>query len=288
MSFIPWSAGQFFGRKLGKLLSRLPMDRIMISQDNLQTIFGEEKKRSELIELNQRVLMHFAQFFFEIPHILRLKSNNLAKYVVFDQEENLFSALRKKKGVIILTAHFGNWELASAAIRLHTKENFTVVARPIDFLPADQLVTTIRTRCGTEIIPKKRSMRIILKALRANKCVGILLDQNVDWYDGVFVPFMGKTACTNKGLALIALKTKVPVIPLFSIKQPDGRYRIIFEKEMELVRSGDNIKDIEANTKRFTAKIESYVKQYPEQWFWFHRRWKTKSYDPIPTDFYKN
>jgi len=113
--------------------------------------------------------------------------------------------------------------------------------------------------------------------------VGILLDQNVDWYDGVFVDYFGRPACTNKGLALLALKTGAPVIPVFLIR--DGK-RFIFhcEPEVPLVRTGDKIKDIEVNTERFTKIIESFVSRYPEQWFWLHQRWKTRPYHPWPKD----
>ena len=108
--------------------------------------------------------------------------------------------------------------------------------------------------------------------------VGILLDQNVDWYEGVFVPFLGKPACTNKGLALLARKTGAPVIPVFSVKQADGRYRIIFEKELPAIDTGGGTGDMEENTRQYNRVIERYVMRFPDHWFWFHRRWKTKPY----------
>jgi KDO2-lipid IV(A) lauroyltransferase len=96
------------------------------------------------------------------------------------------------------------------------------------------------------------------------------------------VKFLGRWACTNKGLALLALKTGAPVIPLFSIRQNDGRYCIIFEDEVKPIHTGDKTKDIEENTALYTRIIERYVQKYPDQWFWFHRRWKTRMYWPIP------
>jgi hypothetical protein len=123
----------------------------------------------------------------------------------------------------------------SAAMSLWFKTDGIAVARPVDFAPAEQLLLRLRTRFGTEIVPKKKAMKKLLMGTRENKAMGILLDQNVDWYEGVFVPFMGKPACTNKGLALIAMKTGAPVIPVFSARQPDGRYRVVFEKEVDLV-----------------------------------------------------
>jgi KDO2-lipid IV(A) lauroyltransferase len=124
-------------------------------------------------------------------------------------------------------------------------------------------------------------MRRIMNALRKNKIVGILLDQNVDWYDGAFVNFLGRLACTNKGLALLAMKTGSPVIPIFSMREAGGRYRVVIEKEIELIRTGDKTRDVEDNTALFTNMIENYIRKYPDQWFWFHKRWKTKNYCEI-------
>ena len=112
--------------------------------------------------------------------------------------------------------------------------------------------------------------------------IGILLDQNVDWYQGAFIPFLGRWACTNKGLALLARKTGTPVIPVFAVRDGNGRHRMVFEKEIELRKTGDKIRDIEDNTALFNGMIESYVRKHPDQWLWFHRRWKTKNSWPWP------
>lgn len=284
LSLIPFRAGQFLGRVLGRAFARVPLGRKMVSLDNLHQVFGRHMSEPEIEDLNRRIIMHFGQMLFEVPHILRLRPGNLNKYVVFQNEENLLSAIKKGKGGFVLTAHFGNWELMSAATSLGFATNGSVVARPLDFPPADRLIRDLRSQFGTEIIPKQRALRRIMRAIKENRLVGILLDQSVDWYEGVFVPFMGIPACTNKGLAFMALKTGAPVVPIFSIRQPDGRYRIVFEKEVELVRTGDKLRDIEENTALFTSIIEKYVRQYPEQWFWFHRRWKTKNSCILPDD----
>jgi KDO2-lipid IV(A) lauroyltransferase len=139
---------------------------------------------------------------------------------------------------------------------------------------------------GTEIIPKQRSMRKLLSSLKTNKIIGVLLDQNVDWYEGVFVNFFGRPACTNKGLALVALKTGVPVVPIFSAKARDGRYRVMIGKEVDLIRTGDKLRDVQENTALFTNIIERHIREHPEQYFWFHKRWKTKNYCPLPPGYF--
>jgi KDO2-lipid IV(A) lauroyltransferase len=282
MSRIPLPVGQFFGRMLGRIFAALGTRRINSSLENLNYIFGDRMGEGKIYRLNKRVLMHFGEMLFEVPHILRLSHETLDRYVVFENEENLLYAMRKGKGVFVLTGHFGNWELMSAAITLCFAPDGAIVARPIDFSILDRLINHLRSRFGAEVIPKQRAMKSLLMAARKNKVVGILLDQNVDWYEGVFVQFLGRQACTSKGLALVAQKTGSSVVPAFSVRQSDGRYRVIFEKELELVNTGDKIRDLEENTALFSNIIEKYVRQYPDHWFWFHRRWKTKSYCPFP------
>lgn len=285
LSLVPIRIGQGIGRMLGSVLAAVLKGRVTSSLNNLRYVFDDAMSESELIALNGRIIAHFTQMLFEAPHILRLTPRNLDRYVVFENEDALSRAIAKGRGVFMLTAHFGNWEFMSAATALGLHAKNAVVVRPADFEPADRLLTILRSRFGTEIIPKRRAMKKLLSVKKENKVIGILLDQNVDWYEGVFVPFFGKPACTNKGLALVALRTGSPVVPIFSVRQPDGRFRIIFEDEVVLKRSGDKIKDIEENTALFNQIIEKYVRRYPDHWFWFHKRWKTRPYCELDRQF---
>jgi KDO2-lipid IV(A) lauroyltransferase len=276
LGFIPFSVAQFIGKMAGTLAFMVPMSRKKVALENILCSFDGMMTRTEARKLLRKVYLHFGQMFLEVPHAMRLSPQNIHKYVVFDSEQNLRDALAKGKGVLALTGHFGNWELMAAAVAMHFG-NSSVVARPLDFKPADQLMIDLRSRYGSEIIPARRGMRHLIRAARRNKIIGILLDQNVDWYDGTFVDFLGRPACVNKGLALLALKTGAPVIPFFSVRDKSGRYRIIIGKEVALIRTGDKTRDIEDNTALFTSIIESYVRKYPHHWFWFHKRWKTRN-----------
>jgi KDO2-lipid IV(A) lauroyltransferase len=138
------------------------------------------------------------------------------------------------------------------------------------------MVEQLRMRTGNQAIPKQKAMGQILRLLKAGEIVGILLDQNMAWQEGVFVDFFGEKACTNTGMALLALKTGTPVLPAFNIRQKDGRYRVVIEPEIPLVRTGDKERDVTENTQRFTQIIERYVRNYPDQWLWLHQRWKTR------------
>ena len=282
LGLIPIRLGQFLGRMLGRFLGIAAVGPMKTSLNGLRMVFGDRMSEEQLRKLNRGVMIHFAQMIFEVPHVFKLNLENLHRYVYFENEAVFAEALARGKGCFILTGHFGNWELMSAAMSLHFKTDGIAVARPVDFAPAEELLLRLRTRFGTEIVPKKKAMKKLLMGARENKTMGILLDQNVDWYEGVFVPFMGKPACTNKGLALIAMKTGAPVLPVFSARQPDGRYRVVFEKEVDLVRTGSKISDTEENTACFNRIINKYIYWYPEQWFWFHKRWKTRPSCPFP------
>ncbi|UCF81931.1 MAG: lysophospholipid acyltransferase family protein [Desulfobacteraceae bacterium] len=281
MSYVPLRIGQSMGKMLGAVFAIIPIKRTAESLDHIQQSFGNSMSRAEAKKLNRRVIMHFGQMLFEVPHIMKLSPRNLSKYVVFGNEENLLRALEKGKGAFILTGHFGNWELMAAAMAVRFGVGGAVVARPIDFQPLDLLMNELRSRFGTEIIMKQRGMRRVLATIKENRVVGILLDQNVDWYDGVFVKFLGRWACTNKGLALLAMKTNAPVIPVFPVRQKDGRYQIFIEPEVELIKTGDKTKDVEENTARYTNVIDRWARAHPDQYFWFHRRWKTRPYCPL-------
>ena len=285
MSYIPIPVSGFFGKMIGTAAFMVPSERKAVALDSIQKSFIGAVDSEGAKRIIRKVFIHFGRMLFEIPHILRMNRDNLSRYAVFENEVNLLNALEKGKGVFILMAHFGNWELLSAALPMSFKRTAMVV-RPIDYPPFAKLVSGLRTRFGGEIIDKKGAMRRLLKAVKEEKIVGILLDQNVDWYEGVFVKFLGRWACTNKGLALIALRTGTPVIPVFPVRQGSGRFRIIFGEEVPLIRTGDKTRDVEDNTALFTAILEEYIRKYPDQWFWFHRRWKTRPYCSLPESFF--
>lgn len=285
ISRIPLPLGQFMGKLLGTLLSMVPSTRTSIVVENIRRAFKGTGREANPKRLTRKIFMHFGQMLFEVPHILKMSPEDIERLVVFQGMENLHEAVEKGRGVFILTAHFGNWELMSAALSARLKDP-AIVVRPIDFQPFERFMQELRTRFGTGIIPKQKAMRRLLEAMKHKRVVGILLDQNVDWYEGVFVNFLGARACTNKGLALVALKTGAPVVPVFSVRQKDGRFRIIVEPELSLIRTGDKIKDIEENTALFTAVIEKYIRHYPDHWFWFHRRWKTLPYCRLPETYF--
>ena len=151
-----------------------------------------------------------------------------------------------------------------------------IVYRPLDNKIIDNIVEYVRTMQGNELIPKGGSGKQIMELLKENNIIGILSDQNVSKREGVFVDFFGRSACTGVGLAVMAMRSGAPVIPAFMARQKSGKYKLILKPAIEAVCIGDYEKDLLVNTQRFTKIVEEVVREYPEQWFWFHQRWKTK------------
>jgi KDO2-lipid IV(A) lauroyltransferase len=206
----------------------------------------------------------------------RYTKENVNRVVVYDGFENFERAFARGKGVIFLTAHLGGWELSAFVHSLHGHP-LSIVMRSLDNPYVDQLIQSYRTMHGNRTVDKGDFIRGLLSAMRAGETVGILMDTNMTPPQGVFVDYFGIPACTASGLARIALRTDAAVVPGFTIWDARLRkYRLRFDPPVELVRTEDEQADIVANTAKFTQIIEDYVRRYPEQWLWVHRRWKTR------------
>jgi len=270
---LKWRISLFEG--LSGLIYALDDRHRRIALRGLTLAFPEKdlKERNAIARSAFRNLARVAAEFFSLPC---LNEKNFTRYITFEGLENFQKAYEKEKGILILTAHFGNWEWMAALFPLQSHHPVHVVVRPLDSRFLDSMVEQLRMRTGNQAIPKQKAMGQILRLLKAGEIVGILLDQNMAWQEGVFVDFFGEKACTNTGMALLALKTGTPVLPAFNIRQKDGRYRVVIEPEIPLVRTGDKERDVMENTQRFTQIIERYVRNYPDQWLWLHQRWKTR------------
>jgi Kdo2-lipid IVA lauroyltransferase/acyltransferase len=175
---------------------------------------------------------------------------------------------------LVLTLHIGNWELLPMSF-ISRGFNVSMVYRPLDFGPADQFFLQYRSRFGGNPIPKKKSMRRLLHALRRQECVGLLLDQDSGLTAGVFADFFGHPACTNKGLALLALKTQAPVIPASLVRRESG-FDIHIGPEIPLIQTDAKDEEVQINTQQYNKVLERIIRRHPEQWLWAHRRWKTR------------
>lgn len=251
----------------------VPRQRL-IAVYNLRRAFPE-KSDDEILRIARGVYRNMgimAAEFFDIP---RLTKENIGELVEAEGLEHCRKALEKGRGVLFFTAHFSNWELSAAAAALLIKP-VVAIYRTLDSSLLEHLVLRVRSATGNTLLPKEHAMRTMIRSLRRNEMLGILIDQNMAWYEGVFVDYFGRPACTTTGLALLALHTGAPVLPGFLVRLQDGRYRLVIGPEVEVTRTGDRAKDVLANTQRFTKVIEETVRRYPDQWFWVHQRWKTQ------------
>jgi len=206
----------------------------------------------------------------------RYTRENVSQIVVYEGFENFERAYARQKGVLFLTAHLGAWELSAFAHSLQGHP-LAIVMRSLDNPRVDRLIQSYRTLHGNRTVDKDDFVRGLLAAMRNGETVGILMDTNMTPPQGVFVDFFGIPACTASGLARIALRTDAAVVPAFTVWDSKLRkYTLRFDPAIELVHTGDDQADIVANTAKLTRIIEEYVRRYPDQWLWVHRRWKTR------------
>jgi len=275
MGLLPRPLARAVGIALGLTVFRLHRRLREVGMRNLALAFpqmpAEERRRivrGEYISLGRQLA--------EVCLFPRYTCANVTDVVVYDGLENYQKAFARGKGVLFLTGHLGGWELSAFAHSLQGHPLW-IVMRPLDNPYIDRLVQSYRTMHGNKTVSKDDFIRGLLAAMRAGEVVGILMDTNMTPPQGVFVNFFGVPAYTASGLARIALRTDAAVVPTFTTWQKDiGKYTLRFDPALELIRTGDNEADIVANTALFTSVIESFIRRYPDQWLWLHRRWKTR------------
>ena len=246
-----------------------------VGMRNLALAFPEKSKR-ERARILRGEFTSLGRQLAEVCHFPKYTLENVSQVITYEGFENYERARARGKGVLFLTAHFGGWELSAFAHSLHGHP-LHVVMRPLDNIYLDRLMHEYRTMHGNTTVDKDDFVRGLLGAMKKGETVGILMDTNMTPPQGIFVDYFKIPACTASGLARIALRTDAAVVPGFTIWDPVLRkYRLHFDPAVELVRTGNDETDIAANTQLFTKIIEDYVRRYPDQWLWVHRRWKTR------------
>lgn len=262
------------GRTLGRIAFHLDKRHRKTALENMKLAYKGSVSEDRLTSIARAVFENLAMTGLEFMRLPWLTKQRLNGYVEFEGIENLERALEQKKGVILFTAHFGNWELMAAAYGL-SGHPIDIVVRELDSPVAEAFTAWVRTASGNRLVEKNRSMRRLIKTLSNNGIAGILLDQNVARVEGVFVDFFGTLACTNKGTAMLAQMSGAAMLPTFIVRQ-GMRHTIVIGERVELADTGDKHADATLNTARCTRIIEEQVRAHPEQWFWVHRRWKTR------------
>jgi KDO2-lipid IV(A) lauroyltransferase len=267
---------------IGRFAFRMARRHRRIAMDNLITAFGNEKPQDEIHHLAQQTFVNMATMVFEIGWSLRLPENRYGDHFTYTGVDYFRRAEAKGKGVLLLGAHFGNWELYPIVAHM-AGVPIVIVYRPLDAPFMDRFIKDMRTRFGAGTISTRGgAMAKIYKSLRRGESVGLLMDQGADFDNGVFATFFNRRAATNIGMAVMALKTGAPVVPFFIARIGKDRFHAEFGPELPLIRTGDRTKDIEENTQQYNDAIETYARKYPDQWFWVHNRWKNLPFCPWP------
>ena len=262
---------------IGRLIYRLLPVRRRVVLANLRRVFAGRTTEDEIIRLAQEHYAHLALSLIEFARFSFLSPARRAALVRVENAEACVRAGAQGKGVLILTGHFGNWEVATVAGIGNFPQyrgQFHVLRRPLHPAVLDRLVTRRFRRAGLGVLPKKGALDRILDRLAAGDAVVFILDQHAGGRDAVWVDFFGHPAGTFRSLAIIALATGAPVVPLSSWREADGRHVLRFEEALPLAQHRSPGEAIRSNTRAYNAALEQLILRHPDQWFWMHRRWK--------------
>ncbi|MFH1373896.1 MAG: lysophospholipid acyltransferase family protein [bacterium] len=265
-------AADVFGATLGRLAYILLASRRHIAYDNLRRSLGDTVSPEETQAIVRRVFENIGRTLIEFARFGRIKPAGTRKIVVGDGEEHLQQTRREGRGGLVVTAHFGNWELLGSWV--------AAAGYPMDFLvgtqhnqKVDRLFNDFRRQMGVGIVSLKTSARGVFKCLRANRIAGLVSDQHAS-SGGVVVNFLGRPAATPRGPAAFAIRAGCPLLPFLIRRERYDRHVVMAGTPVYPPNSGNEEKDIETMTKAYTKFFEDGIRRYPDQWMWTHRRWK--------------
>ncbi|MFH1613021.1 MAG: lysophospholipid acyltransferase family protein [bacterium] len=273
-NLLSWKATYYLGIILGKCVYFCLPYWKKITHNNLKFIYGSTLTQKEIIKMAKKVYENFCIAAVYFLREKKINKKNLDEFIEFQGLENLDKALSQKKGVIVISGHFGNWEVMVRGLCLKGYPIYALY-RPQNNYFVDKCINNIRTSGGIKLIPRNKSIRKVFSCIKNNQIFYTMMDQNVI-KNGIFVDFMGHRASTAIGTTMFALKTQACVLPIFSYRLNYKKYKIIIGEEILLEKTGIKEKDIEKTTTQFTKSIEEFIKKSPTEWLWLHPRWKTQ------------
>ncbi len=263
--------------RLAFLTARAPRQRAIT---HLARVYGDEMSAGEIKTLARSVFIHFATAAGDVLRMPNLIRNDINKLVTTVQGiEHLDRALKESRGLIMVTCHFGNWELLGAWLAQNGYPMRGVATGLFD-PRLDKILNETRNSAGYSNIARGKGTREIIRTIKKGEVVGMLIDQDTK-AQGVFVDFFGKPAHTPYGPAILARRLEVPIIPIFIYLKDDLTYGIECQPPLDFVKTDDEKNDITANTQKISDAYEAMIRRYPEQWAWMHKRWKNQ---PPPAD----
>ena len=268
---LPDKAVAAIGTAVGLTFWALDAAHRRLAVRQLQAAFPLRSER-ECRTIARQMFGHFGRLLLAILKFSTLDREGIRARVEYEGTERVEQALTLGRGVLIFSGHFGFWELQGIAHPLALPP-MHVMARPLDNPLLHRLLEAARTATGNGVIYRRGAVRKVMRALAANQTVAVMIDQHIQSADAVYVEFFNRPAATTSALAALALKTGAPVIPVFALPLPGGRYRMIYEHPVPppAPDSPDPVREL---TQRCTDVLEMYVRRYPDLWLWMHRRWR--------------
>ena len=260
------------GAMLGRAFYTFDGGHRRLAIENLRAAFPL-RTEEECVGITRRMFEHFGRLLMGLLKFSTLTPQEMMAHVEFDGEERVRAAHGKGRGVLLITGHFGFWEI-NALVHALEIAPIAVLARPLDNPLLHALLEEVRCATGNSVIYRRGAIRRVLRALGSNQAVAVLIDQHMHSADAVYVDFFNRQAATTSAPAALALKTGAPVVPVFALPLPGGRFRMVYEHAVELPETDDDQTAIRELTQRCTDVLEMYVRRYPELWLWMHRRWR--------------
>ncbi len=259
------------GTMLGAAFYVLDAPHRRIADRNLAAAFPRRTPR-ERRAIVRAVFGHFGRLLFEVLKFSTMTRDEMLARVEIDGEDRIRAAYAQGRGVLLVTGHFGFWEL-HGLVHAAAIEPIGVLARPLDNPHLNQLLEDIRQRTGNSVIYRQGGIRRVLRMLSDGHAVAALIDQHIHGPDAIYVDFFDRPAATTSAIAALALRTGAVVMPVFTLPIGGGRYRLIYEHPVDAPPpdSADPVREL---TQRCTDVLEMYVRRHPELWLWMHRRWR--------------
>ncbi len=271
---LPFFLARLIGQGIGILFWALFPSKRHTALVNLELVFGDSMSREEKQRLIRRNLRHFGATVAETLCLPRIHAGNFLKYVEWDNVGQFYEGLKQGRGLILVTAHYGNWEIMNHAIG-YMNLPLSAMARPVDNPLVDRYIEKIRGLSGNRVLFKHRSIRRVFKTLEENRIVGIVNDQDVHDHNGIFVDFFNRPASTTPMPAALAYRTGAPIITGYSIPLGRGRYLLRFQNLIHADREADKDAEIARITRELNERLERQIRDGPDWWMWIHKRYKT-------------
>jgi len=275
LTALPIGIALGIGRFFGTLAYFVNYRRAKVAYANMRAAFGGEKEPAEIRNIVKDLYRNFGQMLVEVVRMPSIDKPYMDKYVEVPGWDNFTDAISEGRGVIYLTGHFGNWELCSIVSALRGFPLF-VLAREQKMRRLNDLLNMARESKGCKVIKKGMATREIYEHLEKNGVVGILSDQDAG-KRGVFINFFGRPTSSPRGAFALARKTQSVIIPAFAARTGGPYHKIFLESPIEISNEGDGYSNELEAMQKFASVLESYIRKYPSQWLWLHKRWKSTS-----------